>query len=62
MFIKNNLNSVNFKVMFISSRDQIWSKFYTLDSDHFEFFLLISTEIGQNIELISITYVTMLQF
>ena len=42
----------NFRVHF-----SIWSKFYPLDYTHFGF-LLISIEICQGIELISITYVT----
>ena len=45
-------------------RGQIWSKFYHLDSTHFEFIicLLISNDIYQEIELTSITHVNEINF
>ena len=48
---KKKSASENFKV---SSKSQIWLIFYPLDSTRFGFFLLISIEIRQEIELISI--------
>ena len=38
MFIKNELVSVNFKVMLIFFGGRIWSNVYPLDSTHFIFF------------------------
>ena len=58
--MKNELVQVNFKVMPISSSGRIWDKFYPLDPIHFVFLLLVSIEISQEIELISIAYLIML--
>ena len=38
MFIKNELVSVNFKVVLIFLGGRIWSNVYPLDSTHFIFF------------------------
>ena len=38
IFIKNNIVSEYFKVMPVSTRGEIWFKFYNLDSTHFQFF------------------------
>ena len=56
----NKFVSVNFWVMSISTGVQIWSKFYPLAFPTFDFSLLISIEIYQEIELIYINYLIIL--